>query len=204
MSDAVTPFTLAVPQADLDDLKQRLDRTRWPEKETVDDWSQGSPLARVRALCDHWRSGYDWRRTEARLNALGQYKTEIDGLGIHFLHVRSKHPDALPLLITHGWPGSVMEFMKVIGPLTDPTAHGGQASDAFHVIAPSLPGYGFSDKPARSGWGLERVARAWAQLMAALGYERYGAQGGDWGAMVTRPSGSRTRSTARASTSTWP
>ncbi len=185
MSDAITPFTLAIPQADLDDLNRRLDQTRWPDKETVDDWTQGSPLTKVQALCAHWRSGYDWRRAEARLNALGQYKTEIDGLGIHFLHVRSKHPEAMPLLVTHGWPGSVMEFMKVIGPLTDPTAHGGKAEDAFHVIAPSLPGYGFSDKPKTNGWGVPKIAGAWIQLMARLGYDKWVAQGGDWGSAVT-------------------
>ncbi len=185
MSDAVTPFTLAVPQSELDDLNRRLDQTRWPEAQTVDDWSQGSPLAKVQALCAHWRSGYDWRACEARLNALGQFKTEIDGLGIHFLHVRSKVEGAMPLLITHGWPGSVMEFMKVIGPLTDPETHGGDPADAFHVIAPSLPGYGFSDRPTATGWGVPRIAGAWIQLMARLGYERWVAQGGDWGAGVT-------------------
>ena len=185
MSDAITPFTLAIPQADLDDLNRRLDQTRWPDKETVDDWTQGSPLARVQALCAHWRSGYDWRRAEARLNALGQFKTEIDGVGIHFLHVRSKHEGAMPLLLTHGWPGSVMEFMKVIGPLTDPTAHGGKAEDAFHVIAPSLPGYGFSDKPKATGWGVPKIAMAWVQLMGRLGYDKWVAQGGDWGSAVT-------------------
>ncbi len=185
MAEAITPFTLGVEQDALDDLNRRLDQARWPEKETVDDWTQGSPLAKVQALCRHWRHGYDWRRCEARLNALGQFKTEIDGLGIHFLHVRSPHPNALPLLITHGWPGSVIEFMKVIGPLTDPVAHGGKASDAFHVIAPSLPGYGFSEKPAANGWGLPRIAGAWIQLMARLGYDRWVAQGGDWGSAVT-------------------
>jgi pimeloyl-ACP methyl ester carboxylesterase len=185
MSDAVTPFTLAIPEADLDDLRRRLDNTRWPEKETVDDWTQGSPLAKVQALCAYWRNDYDWRRAEAKLNGLGQFKTEIDGLAIHFLHVRSKHENAMPLLITHGWPGSVMEFMKVIGPLTDPTAHGGKAEDAFHVIAPSLPGYGFSDKPTTAGWGVPRIAMAWIELMKRLGYERWCAQGGDWGSAVT-------------------
>jgi pimeloyl-ACP methyl ester carboxylesterase len=139
----------------------------------------------VRSLCDHWRGGYDWRRCEARLNGLGQFNTEIDGLNIHFLHVRWPHPDALPLVITHGWPGSVMEFMKVIGPLTDPTAHGGSAADAFHVVAPSLPGYGFSDKPAKAGWGVPRIAGAWITLMERLGYDRWVAQGGDWGSAVT-------------------
>ncbi len=185
MSDAITPFTLAVPQAELDELNRRLANTRWPDRETVDDWTQGSPLAKVQALCAYWRDGYDWRRAEARLNALGQFRTEIDGLNIHFLHVRSKHPDAMPLLLTHGWPGSVMEFMKVIGPLTDPTAHGGRAEDAFHVIAPSLPGYGFSDKPTTAGWGVPKIAMTWIQLMQRLGYEKWVAQGGDWGSAVT-------------------
>jgi pimeloyl-ACP methyl ester carboxylesterase len=185
MTDKIQPFTLSVDQSQLDDLNRRLDATRWPDAETVDDWTQGSPLEKVKALCDHWRHRYDWRRAEARLNGLGQFKTELDGLGIHFLHVRSPHADALPLVITHGWPGSVMEFMKVIGPLTDPTAHGGQAADAFHVVAPSLPGYGFSDKPAKAGWGVQRIAGAWIQLMGRLGYQRWVAQGGDWGAAVT-------------------
>jgi pimeloyl-ACP methyl ester carboxylesterase len=185
MSDAVMPFTLSVPQAEIDDLYRRLDHTRWPERETVDDWSQGSPLAKVQALCAYWRNGYDWRRCEAQLNALGQYKTAIDGLGIHFLHIRSKHDGAMPLIMTHGWPGSVMEFMKVIGPLTDPQAHGGKPEDAFHLVIPSLPGYGFSDKPTRAGWNVPHIAAAWAQLMARLGYQRWVAQGGDWGAAVT-------------------
>jgi pimeloyl-ACP methyl ester carboxylesterase len=185
MTDAVTPFTLAIPQAALDDLRRRLAQTRWPEKETVDDWTQGSPLERVKSLCAHWQEGYDWRRCEARLNALGQFKTRIDDLDIHFLHVRSKHPEAMPLLMTHGWPGSVIEFMKVIGPLTDPTAHGGRAEDAFHVIAPSLPGYGFSGKPTTTGWGVPHIAMAWIQLMERLGYGRWVAQGGDWGSAVT-------------------
>jgi epoxide hydrolase len=152
MNDAITPFTLAVPQADLEDLNRRIDQTRWPDAETVDDWTQGAPLAKVKALVDHWRHRYDWRRCEAMLNNWSQYKTTIDGLDIHFLHVRSKHENALPLIITHGWPGSVIEFMKIIGPLTDPTAHGGRPEDAFHVVAPSLPGHGFSDKPTATGW----------------------------------------------------
>ncbi|MGL4541403.1 MAG: epoxide hydrolase family protein, partial [Polymorphobacter sp.] len=185
MSDIVTPFTLNVPQAQLDDLAARLAATRWPEKETVADWTQGSPLAKVQALIEHWRTRYDWRACEARLNALGQFKTSIDGLDIHFLHVRSKHPNALPLIVTHGWPGSVIEFMKVIGPLTDPTAHGGNAEDAFHVVMPSLPGFGFSDKPRETGWGVPRIAMAWITLMERLGYPRWVAQGGDWGAAVT-------------------
>jgi pimeloyl-ACP methyl ester carboxylesterase len=185
MSDAITPFTLQIPQSDLDDLNRRLDHTRWPDRETVADWTQGSPLAKVRALCEHWRGRYDWRRFEQRLNALGQFKTEIDGLNIHFLHVRSPHANAMPLIVTHGWPGSVAEFMKVIGPLTNPEAHGGKASEAFHVVAPSLPGYGFSDKPTSAGWGVPRISAAWIALMQRLGYQRWVAQGGDWGAAVT-------------------
>lgn len=185
MNDAITPFTLSIPDDVLDDLARRLDAVRWPEPETVTDWSQGAPLHKVQALCDHWRNGYDWRRCESRLNDLGQYRTQIDGLGIHFLHVRSPHADAMPLLITHGWPGSVIEFMKVIGPLTDPVAHGGDAADAFHVIAPSLPGFGFSDKPTSTGWKVDRIAVAWIVLMERLGYQRWVAQGGDWGSAVT-------------------
>lgn len=181
----VRPFTLDVAEADLDDLRERLSRTRWPDRETVDDWSQGVPLAYLQEVCDYWQHRYDWRRCEKRLNDLGQFRAEIDGLDIHFLHVRSPHADALPLVLTHGWPGSVIEFLDVIGPLTDPTSYGGDAADAFHVVVPSLPGYGFSGKPTRTGWNIQRIARAWATLMAGLGYDRYGAQGGDWGAMVT-------------------
>jgi pimeloyl-ACP methyl ester carboxylesterase len=181
----VEPFRLDVPQAELDDLRARLSAARWPEEETVADWSQGVPLEYMKELCAYWATHYDWRPTEARLNALPQFRTEIDGLGIHFLHVRSPHPDALPLVITHGWPGSIVEFLKVIGPLTDPSAHGGNSDDAFHVVCPSLPGYGFSDKPQRPGWGVERIAGAWTELMARLGYERYGAQGGDWGTSIS-------------------
>jgi pimeloyl-ACP methyl ester carboxylesterase len=182
---AVRPFTIDIPEQDLTDLRERLRRTRWPEKETVGDWSQGIPLSYVEELCDYWAEKYDWRATEARLNGFPLFRTEIDGLGVHFIHVRSPHADALPLVITHGWPGSVVEFHKVIAPLTDPTDHGGDAADAFHVVCPSLPGYAFSDKPAAAGWGVDRTAAAWAQLMARLGYTRYGAQGGDWGSMVT-------------------
>jgi len=185
MTDTITPFTLAVPQTELDDLARRLAATRWPDKETVDDWSQGSPLAKVQALVAHWQHGYNWRACEARLNALGQFKTHIDGLDVHFLHIRSPHPNAMPLLITHGWPGSVIEFMKVIGPLTDPVAHGGSAKDAFDLVLPSLPGFGFSDKPAATGWGVPRIAAAWISLMQRLGYDRWVAQGGDWGSAVT-------------------
>lgn len=185
MPDEITPFRIDVDEEDLVDLRERLARTRWPEAETVDDWSQGIPLAYVQDLCAYWASKYDWRVTEARLNGFDQFRTTLDGLGIHFLHVRSPEPDALPLVLTHGWPGSVVEFHKVIGPLTDPVAHGGDASDAFHLVCPSLPGYGFSEKPSRAGWKVPRIAAAWAELMARLGYERYGAQGGDWGSSVT-------------------
>jgi pimeloyl-ACP methyl ester carboxylesterase len=185
MPETVEPFHLAIADSVLADLKSRLANTRWPERETVGDWSQGAPLDRVQALCAYWADGYDWRACEARLNAAGQFRTTIDGLSIHFLHVRSPNPDAMPLLLTHGWPGSVIEFMKVLGPLTDPAAHGGNPADAFHVIVPSLPGYGFSDKPATTGWGVERIATAWITLMRRLGYARYVAQGGDWGSAVT-------------------
>ena len=191
MSDEIIAFRIEIPDADLDDLRQRLRRTRWPDPETVDDWSQGTPLDYARGLCQYWLERYDWRAAEARLNRFPQFLTEIDGLDIHFLHVRSPHEGALPLVITHGWPGSVVEFGKVIGPLTDPVAHGGAAADAFHVVCPSLPGYGFSGKPARTGWGTGRTADAWDQLMGRLGYARYGAQGGDWGAQVTTALGMR-------------
>jgi pimeloyl-ACP methyl ester carboxylesterase len=181
----VTPFRIEIPEADLRELRERLERTRWPERETVEDWSQGVPLAYLQELCRYWAREYDWRATEARLNALPQLRVEIDGLGIHVVHARSPHAEALPLVITHGWPGSIIEFLKAIGPLTDPPAHGGDPADAFHVVCPSLPGYGFSDKPAESGWNVERIAAAWIQLMALLGYERYGAQGSDWGTSIS-------------------
>jgi pimeloyl-ACP methyl ester carboxylesterase len=181
----VTPFRIGIPETELADLRQRLQRVRWPEPEPVTDWSQGVPLAYLQELCRYWADGYDWRATEARLNALPQFLTGIDGLDIHFLHVRSPHPGALPLILTHGWPGSIIEFLKVIGPLSDPTAHGGDAADAFHVVCPSLPGYGFSGKPAQPGWNVQRIASAWMTLMARLGYRRYGAAGGDWGTSVT-------------------
>jgi pimeloyl-ACP methyl ester carboxylesterase len=189
MSDDVEPFSLAVPQADLDDLAARLARTRWPEPETVDDWSQGVPRTYLEALCRYWADGYDWRRLEATLNGFGQFRTELDGLGFHFLHVPSPEPGALPLVLTHGWPGSVVEFTKVIGPLADPRSHGGDPADAFHVVCPSLPGYGWSDRPAAPGWKVDRIATAWDRLMDRLGYPRYGAQGGDWGAGVTEAIG---------------
>lgn len=180
------PFTVAIEQDRLDDLETRLARTRWPEAEPVDDWSQGVPLAALRDLVEHWRHTYDWRKCEARLNSFEQFVTEIDGLDIHFMHRRSPHADAMPLILTHGWPGSVVEFLQVIEPLTEPERFGGKAQDAFHVVVPSLPGYGFSGKPAETGWGVERTARAWATLMHRLGYgDRWCAQGGDWGAVVT-------------------
>ena len=184
-SDLVTPFTLTVPDADLDDLRGRLLRTRWPDQETVDDTSQGPKLAKIQRLVDHWATNYDWRTTEALLNGWGQYTTVIDGLEIHFVHVRSAVPGARPLLLTHGWPGSVLEFRHAIGPLTDPVAHGGCGEDAFDVIIPSLPGFGFSGHPTGTGWNLHRTAEAWATLMQRLGYTRWFAQGGDLGAVVT-------------------
>ena len=187
MRTAAEPFRISVDDAVLDDLKSRLRNTRWPEAELVDDWSQGVPLAWIRDICRYWAEDYDWRDREARLNRFAQFRTDIDGLGVHFIHMRSKHPNAMPLIVTHGWPGSIVEFTKVIEPLADPTAHGGDASDAFHVVCPSLPGFGFSDKPASKGFGVERIAGCWAGLMAKLGYERYAAQGGDWGSAV-RPS----------------
>ena len=185
MSNQITPFKIAATDDQLDDLKRRLRATRWPERECVDDWSQGLPLAYAHEVCKYWLEEYDWRAREAGLNRFPQFKTEVDGLGIHFVHVRSPHADALPLVITHGWPGSIVEFHKVIDPLVNPTAHGGEAKDAFHVVCPTLPGYGFSDKPARTGWNVQRIARAWSELMPRLGYQRYAAQGGDWGAAVT-------------------
>ncbi len=185
MSEPIVPLVLEVAQTELEDLQQRLDRIRWPERETVSDWSQGVPLGRLRELVEHWRDGYDWRRCEALLNGMGQYRTRIDGLGIQFMHVRSPHAGAMPLLITHGWPGSVLEFRKIIGPLTDPAAHGGRAEDAFDLVLPSLPGFGFSDKPEQPGWNMQRIAHAWNTLMSRLGYDRYVAQGGDWGSGIT-------------------
>ncbi|WP_446211442.1 epoxide hydrolase family protein [Micromonospora sp. IBSANI012] len=181
----IRPFTVEIPQAELDALRARVAATRWPEKETVADQSQGVQLATIQALARYWEKEYDWRKVEARLNAHPQFITEIDGLDIHFIHVRSKHEDALPLIVTHGWPGSIIEQLKIIEPLTNPTAHGGSPSDAFHVVIPSMPGYGFSGKPSEPGWGPERTARAWTELMKRLGYTRFVAQGGDWGAIIT-------------------
>jgi len=183
--DALRPFRVNVPEAELVDLRRRIEDTRWPEKETVSDQSQGVSLATMRALASYWATDYDWRKCETKLNALPQFITEIDGLDIHFIHVRSKQPNAMPMIITHGWPGSIVEQMKVIGPLTDPTAFGGQPGDAFDVVIPSLPGYGFSGKPTATGWDPIRTARAWITLMKRLGYTRFVAQGGDWGNAVT-------------------
>lgn len=183
--EAVTPFRVAVPPAAIADLKARLRNTRWPERETVGDWSQGVPLARAQEVATCWAERYDWLAFEKRINAFPQFRTQIDGVGIHFIHVRSPHKGALPILLTHGWPGSVVEFLNTIRPLTDPTAFGGRAEDAFDVVIPSLPGHGFSDKPSEPGWNRMRVARAWGVLMQRLGYDRWVAQGGDWGASVT-------------------
>ena len=188
---AIRPFSVHVPEADLVDLRRRIAATRWPDKETVDDRSQGVQLAKLQELVRHWGRDYDWRKAEAKLNALPQFITEIDGLDIHFIHVRSRHPNALPLIMTHGWPGSVFELLKTVGPLTDPTAHGGRAEDAFDLILPSMPGYGFSGKPTATGWGPEHVARAWDVLMKRLGYTSYVAQGGDWGAIITELMGAQ-------------
>ncbi len=181
---AIRPFRVNVPEADLTDLRRRISATRWPEQETVTDESQGVQLATLQKLAHYWATEYDWRRCEARLNALPQFITEIDGLDIHFIHVRSKHKNALPLIVTHGWPGSIIEQLKIIGPLTDPTAFGGRAEDAFDVVIPSMPGYGFSEKPTTTGWDATRIARAWTVLMKRLGYTRFVAQGGDWGALI--------------------
>ena len=181
----VREFRVEISEGALADLKRRLGATRWPDAETPDDWSQGIPLAYMQEICAYWANDYDYRAMEERLNRWPQFKTEIESLDIHFLHARSKHAEALPLIITHGWPGSIVEFHKVIEPLTDPTSHGGDASDAFHVVAPSLPGYGFSGKPTEPGWGVQKIAASWDTLMTRLGYERYVAQGGDWGAGVT-------------------
>jgi pimeloyl-ACP methyl ester carboxylesterase len=181
---AVRPFTFKASEADLQDLRNRISATRWPEKEAVADDTQGVQLATIQKLARYWATEHDWRKVEAKLNSYPHFITEIDGLDIHFMHVRSKHENALPLIVTHGWPGSVIEQLKIIEPLTNPTAHGGSAADAFHLVIPSMPGYGFSGKPTTAGWGPDRIARAWATLMERLGYQRYAAQGGDWGALI--------------------
>jgi len=184
-SVAIRPFKVNVPEPELAELRRRIVSTKWPEQETVADASQGVQLATMRELARYWATDYDWRKVEARLNALPNFITEIDGLDIHFIHVRSPHDDALPLIVTHGWPGSAIEQLKIIGPLTNPTAHGGSASDAFHLVIPSIPGFGYSGKPTTTGWGPDRIAYAWVELMKRLGYTKFVAQGGDWGALVT-------------------
>ena len=190
MTDEIRPFTIDVAESVLDDLRNRLAHTRWPDREVVDDWSQGIPLGYVQEVTAYWEGQYDWRARERSLNRFDQFLTEIDGVDVHFVHQRSPHPDALPLLITHGWPGSIVEFHKVIEPLVDPVAFGGDAADAFHVVAASLPGFAFSGKPTEAGWGVERIGAAWAALMSRLGYDRYVAQGGDWGSAVSSVVGS--------------
>ena len=183
--DAIRPFRVSVPEQDLVDLRERIAATRWPDKETVADQSQGVQLSTIQNLARYWQSEYDWRKVEARLNSVPQFLTEIDGLDIHFIHVCSKHENALPLIVTHGWPGSIIEQLKIIEPLTNPTAHGGSEADAFHLVIPSMPGYGFSGKPTTTGWGPARIASAWVELMKRLGYSKFVAQGGDWGAIIT-------------------
>jgi pimeloyl-ACP methyl ester carboxylesterase len=185
----IRPFQVSAPEADLTELRRRINNTKWPERETVPDASQGVQLATIQAVAGYWGTEYDWRRVEARLNALPNFITEIDGLDIHFIHVRSKHEDALPLIVTHGWPGSIIEQMKIIEPLTNPTAHGASASDAFHLVIPSMPGYGYSGKPTTTGWDPAHIARAWVVLMKRLGYTQFVAQGGDWGAVITEQMG---------------
>ena len=188
-SAEVRPFSIEVPEAELTEVRRRINTTRWPERETVTDDSQGVRLATMQELARYWGTDYDWRKCEAKLNALPHFITEIDGLDIHFIHVRSQHEDALPLIVTHGWPGSIIEQLKIIDPLTNPTAHGASAAAAFHLVIPSLPGHGFSGKPTTTGWDPDRIARAWVVLMKRLGYTRFVAQGGDWGAAVTQAMG---------------
>src|SRR5690242_5341640 len=193
MDQEIRSFLIDASEAELADLRRRLRQTRWPGREPVSDWSQGVPLEYLRDLCGYWADGYDWRVAEARLNALPLFQTEIDGVRIVFAHVRSPRPDELPLILTHGWPGSVVEFGKAIGLLADPAAHGGEEADAFHVVCPCLPGYGFSGQPEVTGWGVERIARAWTVLMARLGYRRYGAAGSDWGTSISVSAGQQDR-----------
>jgi pimeloyl-ACP methyl ester carboxylesterase len=185
-NEIIRPFKVHVPQKDLDDLRKRILSTRWPDKETVSDQSQGVPLDKLQALVSYWGMAYDWRKAETKLNALPQFVTNIDGVDIYFIHVRSKEPNAMPLIITHGWPGSIFEMLKIIDPLTNPTAYGGKPEDAFDVVIPSIPGYGFSGKPTTTGWDADHIGRAWAELMKRLGYTRYVAQGGDWGSLITQ------------------
>ena len=194
----IRPFAVSVGDAEIDDLRGRLARTRWPEAEVVDDWSQGIPLAYLKEVCEYWASDYDWRRCEAAINARPNFITTIDGLDIHFQHIRSTHDSALPMIVTHGWPGSVLEFTEIIDPLVDPASHGGTESDAFHLVLPSLPGYGFSAKPAAPGTGVERIATMWNELMGRLGYDSYVAQGGDWGSAITSQIGIQNLGQCRA------
>jgi pimeloyl-ACP methyl ester carboxylesterase len=201
---AIRPFTFEAAEPDLEELRARIAATRWPQKEPVDDQSQGVQLATIQALARYWETEYDWRRCEARLRALPQFVTQIDGLNIHFIHVRSEHEDALPLIVTHGWPGSIIELLKLIDPLTNPTAHGGSASDAFDLVIPSLPGFGFSGKPTTTGWDPARIARAWTVLMKRLGYTQFVAQGGDWGAMVADVMGTQAPPELLGIHVTWP
>jgi hypothetical protein len=197
-NNAIRPFHAKVPDTELTELRRRINATIWPDRETVPDASQGVQLATTQALARYWATEYDWRKIEAKLNALPQFISEIDGLDIHFIHVRSKHENALPLIVTHGWPGSIVEQMKIIDPLTNPTAHGGSASDAFDVVIPSMPGYGYSGKPTTAGWDVAHIARAWVVLMKRLGYTQFVAQGGDWGAVITEQmGGGRTFGVAR-------
>ena len=191
MNTDITPFHIAIPESDLDDLRTRLEHTRWPESEVVDDWTQGIPLSYLKDVCDYWKTSYDWRAVEKRLNALPQYTTKIDGLDVYFIHIRSSNEDARPLLLTHGWPGSVIEFLKVIGPLTERVQHGASEADSFHLVIPALPGFGFSEKPSKTGWSVDKIARAWSELMLRLGYTKYLAQGGDWGAAITASIGAQ-------------
>ena len=196
--NSVRPFKLDIPESEIDELRSRLTSARWPDSETVEDWSQGVPLNYHREFCDYWANDYDWYRTQDRLNRYSQFKTQIEDLDIHFLHIRSSHDDAMPIIITHGWPGSIIEFHKILEPLAEPTRHGGSARDAFHVICPSLPGYGFSGKPVSTGWGVEKIAAAWDTLMLHIGYESYLAQGGDWGSAVTTAIGMQNKGHCRA------
>ena len=191
MNTDITPFQIAIPESDLDDLRTRLEHTRWPESEVVDDWTQGIPLSYLKDVCDYWKTSYDWRAVEKRLNALPQYTTKIDGLDVYFIHIRSSNEDARPLLLTHGWPGSVIEFLKVIGPLTEPVQYGASEAESFHLVIPALPGFGFSEKPSKTGWSVDKIARAWSELMLRLGYTKYLAQGGDWGAAITASIGAQ-------------
>lgn len=194
----ITPFVIEVSDQAVADLRARLTATRWPERELVDDWTQGVPLAYARDLCEYWASEYDWRRCEAELNAIPNFTTELDGLRVHFQHIRSSHADATPMILSHGWPGSILEFQKVIGPLTDPTAHGGTEANAFHLVIPSLPGYGWSEHPPSVGVGIEKIAEMWDALMVRLGYDGYVAQGGDWGGAITTEIGVQQRGACRA------